>query len=66
MSPSDRTLGMSRPITRRDFIHDIGITTLGLTLPLPALAMPQGAIELYYPPTLTGLRGSHPGPSGAG
>ena len=32
-----------------------------MTLPLPGLAAPQGGSELYYPPTLTGLRGSHPG-----
>ena len=61
MTPTDRELGMSRPITRRDFIHDVGITALSMTWPLPGLAMPQGGSELYYPPTLTGLRGSHPG-----
>jgi spermidine dehydrogenase len=61
MTPTNRELGMSRPITRRDFIHDVGITALSMTLPLPGLAMPQGGSELYYPPTLTGLRGSHPG-----
>jgi spermidine dehydrogenase len=61
MTSTDRQLGMSRPITRRDLIHDVGIAALGLTLPLPGLAMPQGGGELYYPPTLTGLRGSHPG-----
>jgi spermidine dehydrogenase len=61
MTPTDRELGMSRLITRRDFIHDVGITALGMTLPLSGLAMPHGGSEPYYPPTLTGLRGSHPG-----
>jgi len=61
MNRTDRELGMSRSITRRDFIHDIGITALGLTLPLPSFAVPPGGGELYYPPTRTGLRGSHPG-----
>ena len=61
MTPTDRELGMSRPITRRDFIHDVGITALSITWPLPGLTMPQDGSELYYPPTLTGLRGSHPG-----
>jgi len=59
-NPIDRKLGMSRPITRRDFIHDVGITAFGMALPLPALSVPQGD-GLYYPPTLTGLRGSHAG-----
>jgi spermidine dehydrogenase len=48
-------------ITRRDFIHDVSLSGLGLALPLPGLAAPQGSSTLYYPPTLTGLRGSHPG-----
>jgi spermidine dehydrogenase len=61
MTATDRELGMSRPITRRDFIHDVGIAALGMSLPLPGLAMQQGGSQVYYPPTLTGLRGSHPG-----
>ena len=61
MNPTDRRLGMSRPISRRDFIYDVGITAFGLTLPLPGLATPQAVGTDYYPPTLTGLRGSHPG-----
>jgi spermidine dehydrogenase len=58
---NDRGLGMSRPITRRDFIHDGGVAALAMTLPLPGLAMPRGGSEVYYPPTLVGMRGSHPG-----
>ena len=61
MYPTDRNLGMSRPITRRDFIHDVGIAGLGLALPLPGLAATQGVSAEYYPPILTGLRGAHPG-----
>lgn len=61
MNPTDRKLGMHRAITRRDFIHDAGIAALGLTLPLPTFALPQGGVTGYYPPALTGLRGSHPG-----
>jgi spermidine dehydrogenase len=61
VNPTDHKLGMSRPITRRDFIHDAGFTALGLTLPLPAISVPRGGDDLYYPPTLTGMRGSHPG-----
>jgi len=63
MNESDRKLGMGRDITRRDFIHDLGLASLGLALPGFGLAGtatgPDG--ELYYPPTRTGLRGSHPG-----
>jgi spermidine dehydrogenase len=63
MKPSDRKLGMGRDITRRDFIHDLGLASLGLSLPAAAWA---GAVSAdpaaaFYPPTLTGLRGSHPG-----
>ncbi len=48
------------PITRRDFIHDAGIAGLGLALPWHAPGAGTGEAG-YYPPTLTGLRGSHPG-----
>jgi len=57
---------MSDGITRRDFIHDVALTGLGLGasgLAGAALArqgegMPSAP---YYPPIRTGLRGSHPG-----
>ncbi len=64
MSESDRHLGMNRDITRRDFIHGAGLAALSLGLPSgvagsqPAHARTTGR---YYPPTLNGLRGSHPG-----
>ena len=66
MGKSDRQLGMNRDITRRDFIHGAGLATLSLGLPTgmvgkhPSPAHAESA-GLYYPPTLTGLRGSHPG-----
>jgi spermidine dehydrogenase len=58
---SDRDLGLLRPITRRDFVHDVGLAGLGLALPLPGIAFAADAGAPYYPPTLTGLRGSHAG-----
>ena len=62
MKPDDRDLGMHRPITRRDFVHDVGLAGLGLALPWPALSgQAAGDGAPYYPPTLTGLRGSHAG-----
>ncbi len=63
MDARDRRLGMDRAITRRDFLNGISVA-IGVALvpacarngePVPAL--PPG----YYPPALTGMRGSHPG-----
>jgi spermidine dehydrogenase len=58
-------------VTRRDFIHDVALTGLGLALggaaagaagkERPAGAPLSSDRDSYYPPTLTGLRGSHPG-----
>jgi spermidine dehydrogenase len=65
MKKSDRQLGMDRDITRRDFIHDLSLASLGLTLPAGVLAEAcTGNPEspgTYYPPIRTGMRGSHPG-----
>ncbi|MBT8049021.1 MAG: FAD-dependent oxidoreductase [Xanthomonadales bacterium] len=65
MKKSDRQLGMDRDITRRDFIHDLSLASLGLAMPMGAMAganggepQPAGA---DYPPVRTGMRGSHPG-----
>ena len=33
MKPSDRKLGMHRDITRRDFIHDLGLASIALGMP---------------------------------
>src|SRR5262252_879325 len=74
----DRNLGMSRPITRRDFLNGVGLTIGATMLPFEAIAREDVASEgwkqepflgrgitqddvRYYPPALTGLRGSHPG-----
>jgi spermidine dehydrogenase len=63
MQPTDRKLGMHRHITRRDFVHEISLASLAASLPCSALAGTAGAdaMAIYYPPTRTGLRGSHPG-----
>ena len=63
-----RRLGMGWPITRRDFIDGIAVTAafaasapvLGAIDPGEAAIAPQDRPD-YYPPTLTGMRGSHPG-----
>jgi spermidine dehydrogenase len=60
---ADKRLGMDRPIARRDFLNGIAITAMGLgaaATVTPAAAFPQDTAA-YYPPVLTGLRGSHPG-----
>ncbi|HUC29717.1 MAG TPA: FAD/NAD(P)-binding protein, partial [Candidatus Acidoferrum sp.] len=60
----DRELGMHRKITRRDFINGVAVTAGAAMLPWHLFADqgsdPQQAAG-YYPPALTGLRGSHPG-----
>ncbi|HET6564686.1 MAG TPA: FAD/NAD(P)-binding protein [Xanthomonadales bacterium] len=63
MKKSDDLLGMKRDITRRDFIHDVGLGAIALGLPgsLWSAGMPPPPAGAYYPPTLTGMRGSHPG-----
>jgi spermidine dehydrogenase len=66
----DKKLGMDRQITRRDFLNGVAVGTGGAVassaLPsfaLRALAEPAAAQDQpgYYPPALTGLRGSHAG-----
>src|SRR4026209_854016 len=71
MSESDdKKLGMDRQITRRDFLNGVAVGTGGAvassafpSLALRALAEPAAAQDRpgYYPPALTGLRGSHAG-----
>src|SRR5262245_52565122 len=67
-SSDDRHLGMDRAITRRDFLNGVAIGAAGL-VSSPWLAgldaqtaarFPQDAAG-YYPPALTGMRGSHDG-----
>src|SRR5579872_4036934 len=61
----DRYLVMQRPITRRDFLNGMALA-IGATL-LPKHALGESStLEAqdrpgYYPPTLTGMRGSQPG-----
>ena len=52
---------MSSGITRRDFVHDLTLAGFGLALPWPAPGHALANQAPYYPPTLTGLRGAHPG-----
>jgi spermidine dehydrogenase len=54
---------MSDKITRRDFLNGIAIGT-GMSLLAPAelfAQVPPGASSVHYPPSLTGMRGNHPG-----
>jgi len=66
----DRELGMHRKITRRDFLNGVAMTTSAAMMPWnlfgAGLAAGQAAVgpensPSYYPPALTGMRGSHPG-----
>jgi spermidine dehydrogenase len=70
----DRALGMDRPITRRDFINGMAVAATtaytGHSLTATAAAASTAADATaaaaqdaygYYPPLLTGMRGSHPG-----
>lgn len=56
---------MSRQITRRDFVQGTSLAALGLILPLGCGPTSQDSVvpaaSINYPPTRTGLRGSHPG-----
>lgn len=66
----DKKLGMDRPITRRDFLNGVAVGASGAVAEsvLPSFARsslaPPGAAQDqpgYYPPALTGMRGSHAG-----
>src|SRR5256885_1897173 len=64
----DRELGMFREITRRDFLNGVAVGTGAAAAEswLPGLAWADHDLAPqdkpgYYPPALTGLRGSHPG-----
>src|SRR5207244_60838 len=57
--------GMHRKITRRDFLNGFAVTAGAAMVPWDLFAT-EGVRGLekapnYYPPALTGLRGSHPG-----
>lgn len=65
----DRNLGMDRSISRRDFINGVavGVGSAAATSLIPGAAWAGGTPLSsqdqpgYYPPALTGLRGSHIG-----
>ena len=60
----DRELGMYRKITRRDFINGVAVTAGAAMMPwqlLGADTVDRTKSPDYYPPALTGMRGSHPG-----
>ena len=65
MKKNDRQLGMDRDITRRDFIHNVSLASLGLALPAGMAAQAADSLTApsaaNYPPVRTGMRGSHPG-----
>ena len=55
---------MQRRITRRDFVNDISLVSLGLgaaATATDALAEPAVSRASVYPPIRTGMRGAHPG-----
>ena len=64
---TDRELGMRRRITRRDFINGVAVTAGAAMMPWELFAAAGGdeadpeKFPNYYPPALTGMRGSHPG-----
>jgi spermidine dehydrogenase len=61
---TDRELGMMRNITRRDFLNGVAVTAGAALMPWELFAVGDSKSEQgtdYYPPALTGLRGSHPG-----
>src|SRR6266581_412010 len=63
---SDKELGMDRGITRRDFLNGVAVAAGAAMLPPHLLAALQNDLDPekspgYYPPALTGLRGSHVG-----
>ena len=54
---------MKRPISRRDFVNGTLVTAATSLLPFSSSGQTAMAAlaPSYYPPALTGLRGSHPG-----
>jgi spermidine dehydrogenase len=58
----DKSLGMDRNISRRDFVGGAAVAAGALSVPGAAWA--QGGADggnEPYPPARTGMRGSHPG-----
>src|SRR6516165_9670689 len=64
MDSNDRNLGMNSRITRRDFLNGVAVTIGASLIPEVAAAQNSGITQdnpQYYPPLLTGMRGSHAG-----
>lgn len=67
MRSKDRRIGMDQDITRRDLLHGAGVLAAAAVIPRSAVAAstdggpPPSAGKGYYPPSLTGWRGSHKG-----
>ena len=63
MNKTDRQLGMNKDISRRDFLNGVSIAVGASLLSGSVSAQSVGAQDVlgYYPPALTGMRGSHPG-----
>jgi spermidine dehydrogenase len=58
----DRELGMKNSITRRDFLNGVAVALGGAIVPeISWAALSDQNSPDYYPPALTGLRGSHLG-----
>ena len=60
----DRELGMHRSISRRDFLNGISVALTSSVFPTSAVAafqVTQARENDNYPPTRTGMRGSHAG-----
>ena len=62
----DKSIGMDRPISRRDFLNGLALTIGSALLPPAALAFDESQYARekapgYYPPALMGMRGDHDG-----
>jgi spermidine dehydrogenase len=62
----DKSLGMSRPIDRRDFLNGVAVAAGVIGTGNAGAVLAQAAPGTqdspgYYPPLLNGMRGSHPG-----
>jgi len=62
----DKELGVCRQITRRDFLNGVAVAAGSALFPFTSSALTRARETRknsaeYYPPALTGLRGSHPG-----
>jgi spermidine dehydrogenase len=64
LNNDDRTLGMDRDISRRDFVNGMAMAAGALALPMSSLALQaeySAGTANPYPPERMGMRGSHPG-----